>query len=65
MENTVTNFKPTKARVKKVCELYGLSESYVRHALMDRTLTPFKVGKATFVDLLEIENLISRGRVKK
>jgi hypothetical protein len=58
-------FIQTKARIGIVCKMYGVSESFVRHALMDRKLTPYKVGKMTFVDLPEFEKLIHRGRVKK
>lgn len=58
-------FRQTKARIGVVCKMYGVSESFIRHALMDRKLTPFKVGKMTFVDLPEFEKLIHGGKVKK
>jgi len=59
------NFIQTKARIGKVCEMYGVSESFIRHALMERKLTPYKVGRMTFVDLPEFEKLIHGGKVKK
>ena len=52
-----------KIRVKKGVEIFGLSESFLRHAIMNRTIKSYKLGRTTFISRKEIEQLIESGKV--
>lgn len=57
------NMKADKVRIKQACETFGLSESFMRHMLMERKIPFYKLGSATFVSLSEIDSIISAGRI--
>jgi hypothetical protein len=48
--------------VKKLHMETGASISFVRQLLRERKLTPHKINSATFVSLVEFENLASPAR---
>ena len=52
-----------KVRIKRACDYFGLSESFIRHGIMNRQIPAYKLGAAVFVSLSEIEALISKGKI--
>jgi hypothetical protein len=56
------NLEPTqfdKMRIKRASKHYDVSESFLRHALMNRKLSSFRFGRTVYVSMTEIENLIN------
>ncbi len=52
-----------KVRIKRACEYFGLSDSFIRHGIMNRQIPAYKLSGAVFVSLSEIESLISKGKI--
>lgn len=50
------------ARPKAAARHYGLSESFIRQWMMNRKIPSYKLGKAVFVKLSEIDAMIEKGR---
>jgi hypothetical protein len=45
-------------RIKRAVDYFGLSESFFRHAIMDRKISSYKLGGAIFLNRKEIEKMI-------
>lgn len=56
------NKQSDKIRIKKAVEYFGLSESYLRHGVMNRTIPAYRLGGAVFVSISEIEKLIEKNK---
>ncbi len=52
-----------KARIKNAAKFFGVSESFLRHAVMSRQIPSYKLGGAVFVSLSEIEVMITKNKV--
>ena len=48
-----------KMRIKRAAEYFDVSQSFLRHALMDRRLSAFRLGRTVYVSKTEIENFIN------
>lgn len=48
-----------KMRVKRAAEYFDISPSFIRHALMDRRLSAYRLGRTVYVSKTEIENFIN------
>ena len=56
--------KSDKVRIKEAVKYFGLSDSFFRHAIMDKTIPFYKLGGCVFVSISEIEKLIEKGKIK-
>jgi excisionase family DNA binding protein len=63
MENFGHGTMSDKARIKTAAKYFGVSESFLRHALMNRVIPGYKIGGAVFVSLSEIESMITKGKM--
>ncbi len=66
MENLNKTFNKSisdKARIKNAAEFFQVSESFLRHAIMNRRIPSYRLGGAVFVSLSEIEEMIKKNRV--
>lgn len=56
------NINPDFLRVKQAAEFFGLSQSFLRQAAMNRTLPSYRLGKNRFFRRSEIEQIIEQGK---
>jgi hypothetical protein len=61
--STIDGSSSDKVRVKKAAWYFGLSESFLRHALMKNIISGYRLGGAVFVSLSEIEEIISNNKI--
>jgi len=50
-------------RIKDAVKVYGLSESYWRHGVMNRTIPAYRMGKAVFINKNEIDSMIQSNKI--
>jgi len=58
----MTTTTPDFLRPKQAAEFFGLSESFIRQAIMARRIPSYKFAKNRFVKRSEIEQMIESGR---
>ena len=51
-------------RIPRAREFFGVSESFLRHAVMDGKIPSYRLGRAVFVSLSEIEKIIRAGEIQ-
>jgi hypothetical protein len=62
MEQPELIIKPGFLPIKKVTEIYGLSRAYIYQLRYARKLFHYELGSRTFIDVVELENLIKSGK---
>lgn len=50
-------------RIKRAMKYFGVSESFLRHAIMNGEINHYKLRGAIFVSIREIEKMIEDGKV--
>ncbi len=48
-----------KMRIKRAAEYFDVSQSFIRHALCNRRLSAYRLGRTVYVSRTEIENFIN------
>ncbi len=59
MQNSESINHFDKMRVKRAAEYFDVSQSFIRHALMDRRLSTYRLGRTVYVSRTEIESFIN------
>jgi len=60
---TIDSTMSDKVRIKKAAPYFGISESFIRHQLMNRKINGYRLGGAVFVSLSEIETMITKSKI--
>jgi hypothetical protein len=63
MQQQTNSATSNLVRIKRAAEYFGLSDSFIRHALCNRTIKGYKLSGAVFVKISEIEELISSNKI--